>query len=78
MTICAIMRFGGKKLNKILVKNAKINAKFVMHLLQSSKHLWEIHQVGQISGMHHCLVFFSTFSLRPYIVLPAPQINHGP
>jgi len=53
-----VCSFGVKKTNKILVENAKINAKFVMHLLQSSKQSCEIYWVGQISIMHHHLVFF--------------------
>jgi len=51
-----------KKTNKILVENEKINTKIkeklVKHLLQSSKHLCKIHRIGQISRMHHRLVFF--------------------
>jgi len=34
MLVCG---FGVKKMNEILVENARINAKFVMHVLQSSK-----------------------------------------
>jgi len=49
-------------MNRVFADNAKINtkinAKFVMHLLQSSKHSCEIHRVVQISRMHHYLVFF--------------------
>jgi len=62
-------------MNKVLVENTKINtrsnAKFVMDLLENPKHSCKIHWLGQISKMHHHLVFFSMFNLRL-------KINQGP
>jgi len=51
---------GDKIINEILAENTKINANFVMHLLQSPKHSYEIHWLGQISGMHHHFFSFYT------------------
>jgi len=73
-----VCSFGIRKTNKILAKNTKIIQTSMlnlswMHFLQSPKHSCKIHRLVQIFGMYQSLVFFSIFSLRLKIVLPAPN-----